>query len=389
MLSYRRPGDTKWEDAFVEEFCMDLPDAWQDGYGNVHVEVGTGSETLFSCHTDTVHRAGGTQNVLYDQNTAHAFIDNVKQPSANCLGADDGAGVWIMREMILASKKGYYIFHRDEETGGQGSAWIAKNMEKEMRKFKRAIAFDRKGTEDIITRQRGGQCCSFSFATELGKQLTEVGIPNMKSDTGSFTDTANYIHLIQECTNLSVGYYYQHGPRETLDVKFLDRLRKAAIKLDWEALPTTRVAKKNQEHVYSGRPATVPQKPPPKKDEGIKLEDKLKGLSQSDKEWWQTQLNVQLDQRLAYHELIESPDTDSLENDGSKSTTAEEDDLDDDDSETIANAEDVMWFVFKHPHAACQLLAYMDITYEDIQAFKSESKEHLRDTMGGTKRAKT
>lgn len=60
------------------------------------------------------------------------------------------------------------------------------------------------------------------------------------SDGGVFTDTANYISIIPECTNISVGYDRQHGPHETLDVEHLLELRHAVLCLDWETLPTER-----------------------------------------------------------------------------------------------------------------------------------------------------
>jgi hypothetical protein len=49
-------------------------------------------------------------------------------------------------------------------------------------------------------------------------------------NTGSFTDTANYVRLIPECTNVSVGYDHEHGPSEVLDVVHLVALRGALVK---------------------------------------------------------------------------------------------------------------------------------------------------------------
>ena len=85
-----------------------------EGEGNLIIEVGEGSETLFSSHTDTVHRTGVMQNV---------FIETADKPkfetdSGQCLGGDDGTGVWLMLELIKAGVPGLYIFHRAEEVGG-------------------------------------------------------------------------------------------------------------------------------------------------------------------------------------------------------------------------------------------------------------------------------
>lgn len=60
------------------------------------------------------------------------------------------------------------------------------------------------------------------------------------SARGIFTDTANYTHLIPECTNVSVGYYHEHTKDEALDLDYLRELSEKVIEVDWEDLPTTR-----------------------------------------------------------------------------------------------------------------------------------------------------
>jgi hypothetical protein len=64
---------------------------------------------------------------------------------------------------------------------------------------------------------------------------------NHRSDsTGSFTDTANYDHIIPECTNLSVGYFSAHSARETQLLDYIIKLKDAFIRIDCEALVTDR-----------------------------------------------------------------------------------------------------------------------------------------------------
>ena len=46
-----------------------------------------------------------------------------------------------MREMILAGIPGLYVFHRNEESGGAGSDWIARETPWELHGIKAAIAF--------------------------------------------------------------------------------------------------------------------------------------------------------------------------------------------------------------------------------------------------------
>jgi hypothetical protein len=55
-------------------------------------------------------------------------------------------------------------------------------------------------------------------------------------DSGVFTDTANYVDVIGECTNLSVGYFRQHGPMEHTNLSFAASLRDALVSADWAKL---------------------------------------------------------------------------------------------------------------------------------------------------------
>lgn len=238
ILTLRRPHDSTTERLFVEILYESLPGASMDDFGNVVVEVGE-SNTLFSCHTDTVSRTDGRQVVLFDGR--FAWLDNGKPGQS--LGADDGAGVWLMCHMILNQKPGLYIFHRGEEVGGLGSRHIAKNPAL-LSNIDRAIAFDRRGVKDVITHQMGRRCCSDEFAFALANEL---GMPYRPSDQGIFTDTANYMDIVPECTNISVGYEGEHGPREKLDVLHLMDLFDTIMDIDFERLPTDRDPKVNDD----------------------------------------------------------------------------------------------------------------------------------------------
>jgi hypothetical protein len=118
-----------------------------------------------------------------------------------------------------------------------------------LKEYDRAIAFDRKATFSIITHQAHGRCCSETFASNLSDRLNDL-MPDdafAPDDGGLFTDTANYVDDIAECTNVSCGYYNEHTERELLDVAFLVRLTKACIQLDWENLPVVRTPGEREE----------------------------------------------------------------------------------------------------------------------------------------------
>lgn len=109
-----------------------------------------------------------------------------------------------------------------------------------------AIAFDRQGYGSIITHQMYGRTASSAFALSLARILTEgeePAIPGMywrADDTGIYTDTNTYAGVIPECTNISVGYFGQHGPRETLDYEYAAYVCRAVMKADFTSLTIAR-----------------------------------------------------------------------------------------------------------------------------------------------------
>jgi hypothetical protein len=60
-------------------------------------------------------------------------------------------------------------------------------------------------------------------------------------DTGLYTDSVSYTHLIPECTNISVGYEGAHSSNERFDLEFLMlMLLPSLMKVDYSALPAVR-----------------------------------------------------------------------------------------------------------------------------------------------------
>jgi hypothetical protein len=230
MLTYTRRHDTQGEHAFIDTFIKPLiPETFVDDKGEVLayvVEVRDSEEGsppyLFCCHTDTVHdrTANPVQQVMVDDTCGLAYKDD-GQP----LGADDAAGVWLLINMIEEGVPGTYIFHRGEECGGIGSRGMVAHHAQWLSTFTHAIAFDRKGTTSVITEQYIGETASLTFAQALSDLLNDnTSFEYAPDETGIFTDTANYAHLIPECTNVSVGYYEEHTKNEYLDMWHLDAL---------------------------------------------------------------------------------------------------------------------------------------------------------------------
>ena len=232
MLSYRRPADSPTEREFINRFLLPLPDAHFDAFGNVHVLVGNDPSIIWSSHTDTVHRGSGRQGVQVSENhIVHLSKRGLRR--TNCLGADNSAGVFVCHQLILAGVPGHYIFHRCEERGGLGSMMIATQAPELLEGATCAIAFDRRGHQDVITHQGFGRCCSDAFGSALAEALftADPRLVYMPSDQGIFTDTANYTDLIGECTNLSIGYEHEHSVAECLDLVHVDRVFGAVVDL--------------------------------------------------------------------------------------------------------------------------------------------------------------
>lgn len=232
MLTYKRPSGSKAEAAFVARYITPLGAA-PDEYGNQWFTIGKDSPILWSSHTDTVHSEGGPQRILYG-----AGIASTAEDSSDCLGADCTVGVWLMCEMVRAGIPGTYVWHCEEEVGGHGSDYIAKHTPERLDGIQFAIAFDRKGFNEVITHQGCSRCASDVFAESLVNVLHPMAYE--LSDGGTFTDTANYSGIVPECTNISVGYRGQHTSGETLDVFFAGRLLDRILSADWSRLTCSR-----------------------------------------------------------------------------------------------------------------------------------------------------
>jgi len=235
ILSWARPHDSKVERAFCREFLDPIAGMTADAFGNRMLAVGDRPRIMWSCHVDTVAARGGQQDVGIDE---FGIARLCAGRAGMSLGADDGAGIWIMLNMIAARRPGLYVFHRGEECGCLGSRWIERHTPEFLRGIDAAIAFDRAGFHDVITHQSFGRTCSDAFAVSLASALNAVdeGFRYEPDDTGIYTDTNEYAGHIAECTNLSVGYHGQHGPRETLDVGHCERLLAAMLRLDTSKL---------------------------------------------------------------------------------------------------------------------------------------------------------
>ena len=237
-LSVKRPDKSVSTAAFTQWLQDHLPEGLPssyDGAGNLHVDARLDPKhrTLFVAHVDTVHRDEGKNKI--DKTAERLSADGA------ALGADDGAGCAMLMHLLHAGVPGYYVFTQGEECGGIGAKFLAHNMPGLLSEFDRAIAFDRRGIDSVITHQGYGRCCSDVFAEALSGALNrDDRMMYLPDDTGVYTDTAEFVDIIPECTNISVGYYHEHGDREYIDVLHFQALADAVLGFDWDELPTDR-----------------------------------------------------------------------------------------------------------------------------------------------------
>ncbi len=236
MLSYKRPHNSLTERLFIARFIDSVPGMKADKFGNRYLRIGD-TGTMISCHTDTVHSIDGMQRLRVAGETVRLQEQDKKSKERDCLGSDDGAGVYAALRMIQANIPALYVFHRGEECGGLGSTFIADHTPELLEPIVRCIALDRRGTQDIISHQMMGRCCSDAFAWAFADLL---GMGHEPCEYGTFTDSANYTWNVPECTNVAVGYSFEHTQREWLDYGYLEQLIDKLCTIDLESLPVVR-----------------------------------------------------------------------------------------------------------------------------------------------------
>ena len=253
LLSTKRPHTSETNKRITEWLRQQLPfdlhqAAFYDGAGNLHVDNRSLSShrTLFVAHVDTVHRSEGKNKIRKTKTHWHAKGD--------VLGADDGAGVALLFHMIWSGVAGYYIFTQGEERGGVGARYLADKMPQLLKEFDRAIAFDRRGIDSVITHQGWGRCCSDEFGNALAEELMKNNeqLMMLNDDTGVYTDTAEFVDIIPECTNISVGYDKEHTQAESLNLVYYQHLCSSVILVDWDSLPVQRDPSVVEPDLYAG-----------------------------------------------------------------------------------------------------------------------------------------
>lgn len=216
-----------------------IPNLKQDSIGNYYITIGD-SKTLFTSHLDTFSKKYEKINHIIKKGI-------IKTDGTTVLGGDNKNGVLILMYMIYNNVPGTYYFFIGEEGGVSpemscyGSTKALETYPNVFNKFDRAIAFDRRGEGSIVIKQRGRICASDEFADTLVDEFFKNGL-EFKKDYAYGTDSAVFLDIIPEITNISSGGRFEHSFLESTDIKYLKKVANAAININWEKLPTIRKA---------------------------------------------------------------------------------------------------------------------------------------------------
>lgn len=223
------------EEGVLEFLPKDLE---KDKYGNYYKIIGNGN-TIFTCHLDTASREKEKIIVCEYEKDGSNFLAS---DGNTILGADDKAGVTILLYMMAHNVPGVYWFFIGEERGGIGSGKVANDLNEYpfMTGKQKMISFDRRNYYSVITEQAGSTCCSDEFGLSLCEELNKSGMALKLDPTGVFTDSANFVDDIGECTNVSVGYFNEHTHSEIQNITYLELLAKSCVEADWNKLTIKR-----------------------------------------------------------------------------------------------------------------------------------------------------
>lgn len=229
-----------------DEVLQFLPSLKKDQFGNYYKIIGDNDQTMFTSHLDTADRQ-------QKDTTLFSMIEDgdeyIYTNGDTILGADDKSGVVVMLYMMSYNVPGLYYFFIGEERGGIGSNKLSAIFDQVdyLKNIKRCISFDRRNYHSVITSQLGRTCCSNEFATSLCDEYNKNGLSLSLDPTGIYTDSASFMDDIEECTNISVGYFNEHTGKEYQNITYLKSLCEASIKVNWNSLPTVRKAGMNQD----------------------------------------------------------------------------------------------------------------------------------------------
>ena len=170
---------------------------------------------MLTAHLDTVY----TQPVI-NFNDENGIIT-----SPQGIGADDRAGIFIIKKLIEKGYRPFVLLCTDEEIGSVGASEFVKDRSvyKLCEPVKYILELDRRGTNDAVYYD-----CDNKDFSEYIEHITSY-----KEASGSFSDISVIAPALGvAAVNLSVGYENEHsGPTERFSLKACKNTIQAVEKL--------------------------------------------------------------------------------------------------------------------------------------------------------------
>ena len=216
----------------------------KDPSGNYVYEIGT-SDTMFTTHLDTYSQKREPVSQMQAEDDEYVILTD----GTTILGGDNKLGCTILIGLIKDRVPGTYFFFVGEEPILSGGLWGSRAALSRdpayFRRFRRCVAFDRRQYGSIVSRQMARTCASDEFVAALAKELKSKGNIDFDPNScfGYYTDTATFMDVIPECTNISAGGFGEHTLDEWVDLNYAYDVYLAARQIKWDSLPVRREIK--------------------------------------------------------------------------------------------------------------------------------------------------
>tara|TARA_R110002020_G_scaffold209206_1_gene415137 strand:+ start:2670 stop:3971 length:1302 start_codon:yes stop_codon:yes gene_type:complete len=199
--------------AFVTNYLRDNEiEHTVDSMGNIYFtnHIEGDRRILLNAHMDTVGSA--VPDVVEEQKDGKTVFRSINN---QVIGGDDKCGVYavlkcITNRTLTTPLSGLLCVA--EETGLNGSDFAMSNHKDMFDDVVFNITIDRRGCDEIITKNSDVQLCSDSMDTKLSEWGKDFGL---KTSTGSISDVSNIVKELHiNGINLFAGYYNAHSGSE-------------------------------------------------------------------------------------------------------------------------------------------------------------------------------
>ena len=239
ILKYNRANP----ETFIKEVLFPYLDSYNIEYEvdeeyNVFFSTNDAAENLYIAHTDTCDRLDSPKFKELEVSPKGFVKLKDENGPHSCLGADDGAGVYMLMKLIESGIEGKYLFTTGEESGLIGMKhWLNQECNlAELKSIQNCYEFDRRGESEIIIEQSGTRMADLEEALVLSERISDFGL-NMRLSTGGiYTDNYLLAGLVPNVYNLSVGYFGEHTRQEVLYFGHVEQLLYAMISIGQDAI---------------------------------------------------------------------------------------------------------------------------------------------------------